>query len=62
MGCVLSSILFNLYSEAIFKKAFENIQEGIKANRIKISSMIYADDIILIAESYYSKIQNETEN
>lgn len=50
-GCVLSPCLFNLYSEAIFKKAFENVEDGIKINGVKISSIRYADDTIIIADS-----------
>ncbi|XP_060531554.1 uncharacterized protein LOC132705137 [Cylas formicarius] len=48
-GCVLSPLLFNLYSEAIFNEAFEEQELGVKVNGIPISNIRYADDTVLIA-------------
>lgn len=50
-GCVLSPLLFNLYSEQIFRKALEDLTEGIKVNGEAINNIRYADDTILIADS-----------
>ena len=33
-GCILSSLLFNLYSEAIFRKIMEDQNVGIKVNGV----------------------------
>lgn len=50
-GCVLSPILFNLYSEAIFAEALENTNIGIKINGNIINNLRYADDTVLLAGS-----------
>lgn len=50
-GCVLSPLLFNVYSEEIFKRAQSNSDAGIMINGEKITSIRYADDTVLIAES-----------
>jgi len=46
-GCVLSPILFNLYSEAIFQEALEERNVGVKVNGV--NNIRYADDTVLIA-------------
>ena len=51
-GCILSLCLFKLYAEYIMRKAaLEEAQAGIKIARRINSSLSYADDITLIAES-----------
>ncbi|XP_055384420.1 uncharacterized protein LOC129614059 [Condylostylus longicornis] len=50
-GCILSPILFNVYSENIFKEATSDVEEGIKVNGININNIRYADDTTLIAGS-----------
>lgn len=50
-GCVLSPLLFNLYSEAIFQEALEDTEIGIKVNGTWINNIRYADDAVLIADS-----------
>ena len=51
-GCILSPCLFNLYAEYILKNAgLEEAQAGIKITRRYISSLRYADDTTLMAES-----------
>ena len=50
-GCVLSPMLFNLYSELIFKKVFEKVTSGVTVNGVQIPSVRYADDTVLIANS-----------
>ena len=48
-GCVISPILFNLYSEFVIKEAMENV-DGIKFNGINITDLRYADDAVLVAD------------
>ena len=50
-GCVLSPLLFNIYSEAIFKEALENIDTGIRINGKLLSNIRYADDTVVIANN-----------
>lgn len=50
-GCILSPLLFNLYSEAIFKEACLDSPEGIKVNGIVMNNIRYADDTVLMANS-----------
>ena len=49
-GCVISLLLFNLYSEFMIKKALEN-EEGIKFNGVNITDLRYADDAVLVADT-----------
>ena len=48
-GCVISSILFNLYSEFMIKEAMENV-EGIKFNGVNITDLRYADKAVLVTD------------
>ena len=51
-GCVLSPCLLNLYAEDIMRNAgLDEAQAGIKIARRNISSLRYADDTTLMAES-----------
>lgn len=50
-GCVLSPILVNLYSEELFKEAFEYIGERIQINGVLINNLRYADGTVLITNS-----------
>ncbi|KAI5746880.1 hypothetical protein M8J77_008501 [Diaphorina citri] len=50
-GCVLSPLLFNIYSEKIMAKALEHETGGIKINGIAINNLRYADDTVLLAEN-----------
>ena len=49
-GCILASILFNLYSEYMIIGAMEDESE-IKFNGNYISNLRYADDAALLSES-----------
>jgi len=49
-GCVPSPLLFNLYSEAIFQKALEERNVGVKVNGVWVNNICYADDTVLIAD------------
>ena len=48
-GCVISPLLFNLYSEFMIKEALKN-EEGIKFNGVNITNLRYADDAVLVAD------------
>lgn len=48
-GCVLSPLLFKIYSEAIFEQAIFHKHSGIKVNRKFINNLRYADDTIILA-------------
>ena len=51
-GCILSPCLFDLYSEYIMRNAgLEEAQAGIKTAGRNISSLRYADDTTLMAQS-----------
>ena len=51
-GWLLSTCLFNLYTEHIIKNAgLHELQAGIKIGRRNINSLRYADDTTLMAES-----------
>ena len=51
-GCILSSCLFNLYSEYIMRNAgLDEAQTEIKIAGRNINNLRYADDTILMAES-----------
>ena len=50
-GCILSSCLFNLYSEYIMRNiGLDEAQAGPKIARRNISNLRYADDTTLIVE------------
>lgn len=51
-GCILSPLLFNIYAEAIFTEALDNMGEGIVVNGHPINNLRYADDTILLASSF----------
>ena len=51
-GCVLSSCLFNLYSEYIMRNAgLDEAHTGIKIAGRNINNLRYSDDTTLMAES-----------
>ena len=51
-GCILSSCLFNLYADYIMWNAgLDEAQAGIKIVGRNISSLRYADDTTIMAES-----------
>jgi len=67
-GCILSSCLFNLYSEYIMRNAgLDEAQTGIKIARRNINNLRYADDTTLMVESkeelksLLMKVQEESE-
>ena len=65
-GCILSPCLFNLYREYVMRNAeLDEAQAGIKIVRRHINNLRYADDTILMAESYEKlilmKLKEESE-
>src|SRR5437899_1633772 len=48
-GCVISPMLFNLYSEFMIQEALEGV-EGIGFGGVNITNLRYADDAVLVAE------------
>ena len=50
-GCILSPMLFNLYSERIFEEAIKDTCDGIKINGLTLNNLRYADDTAVIADS-----------
>ena len=51
-GCILSSCLFNLYTEYIMQNArMDEAQAGIKMACIYVNILRYADDTTVLAES-----------
>ena len=49
-GCIISPILFNLYSEFMIAETLEH-ESGIKFNGINVTNLRYADDAVLVADS-----------
>ena len=48
-GCVISPLLFNLYSEFMIMEVLE-VVEGVKFNESNITNLRYADDAVLVAD------------
>ena len=48
-GCILSSHLCNIYSEQIMRNALEDFTGGVRIGGRVITSLRYADDVVLIA-------------
>ena len=49
-GCIISPLLFNLYINDLHK-AIADTGKGIMIDDMKISMLMYADDVVLMAES-----------
>ena len=49
MGCVISSLLFNLYSEFMIKEAMEGL-EGVAFGGVNVTDLRYADDAVLVTD------------
>lgn len=50
-GCILSPMLFNLYSEKIFTLALDEISAGIVINGKYDNKIRYADDTLILADN-----------
>lgn len=48
-GCILSPLLFNIYTEYIMRKVLEGWEGGITIGGRKISNLRYADDTLILA-------------
>ena len=55
-GCIISPLLFNLYSEFMIRDAMQGV-EGIRINEQNITDVRYADDAVLVADKR-KKMQN----
>src|SRR4029077_18446039 len=49
-GCVISPLLFNLYSEFMIKEAMEDV-DGIGIGGFNITDLRFADDAVLVADT-----------
>lgn len=54
-GCILSPLIFILYSEYIFKEAFDNTDIGILMNGEQINNILYANDTVVFPEKLNHK-------
>ncbi|XP_075151162.1 uncharacterized protein LOC142225273 [Haematobia irritans] len=50
-GCILSPLLFNIYSEQIFRESVNSIRNGIVVSRSVLNNIRYADDTTLMTHS-----------
>ena len=50
-GCILSPMLFNVYSEEIFREALHEVNAGILLNGEYINNIRYSDDTVICADS-----------
>lgn len=50
-GCILSPLLFNMYSEEIFNNLSIHPEVGIKINGFTINNIRYADDAVIMANN-----------
>jgi len=50
-GCVLSPYLFNIPAEMVMRETLDGFQGGLQIGGRMITSLCYADDIILVATS-----------
>lgn len=64
LSSILSTLLFNLYSEEIFPQALTEFNEGIKINGEVLNNIRYADDTVLMADSeaMLNKVYEITKN
>lgn len=50
-GCILSPLLFNIYTELVMRITLENWTDGVAIGGYKIANLRYADDTTLFASS-----------
>jgi len=50
-GCILSPILFSLYSEYIVREALNEVEQGISINGTRLNDLRYADDAVVFADA-----------
>ena len=49
-GCILSPLLFNIYINDLVKELNE-LGKGIDINGVRVSCLLYADDVVILAEN-----------
>ena len=47
--CLISSVLFNIYAEAMMKEALHSLEEGVKVGGVRIKTVKFADDQAMVA-------------
>jgi len=52
-GCILSPLLFNLYSNKIFKQTLHDQECGVKINGELINTIRYADDTAILCDDLH---------
>lgn len=55
-GCILSPLLFNVYTEYIIREILEGWKGGIAVGGRKINNLRYADDTLIIAKDEHELI------
>lgn len=50
-GCIHSPLIFNIYSECIFRETFEQAESDIVLNGERINNIKYAEDKVVFAAS-----------
>ena len=50
-GCILSPLLFNIYSEDVIQSALSEVTVGIKVNGRLVNNLRFADDTLLLTGS-----------
>ena len=50
-GCTMSPWLFNLVIDSILRKARESFQGGVQLEGSKVQFLLFADDLVLVAEN-----------
>ena len=63
-GCTMSPWLFNLVMDSIVREARESFQGGVQLEGSKVQFLLFADDLVLVAENEedikkYAKVLNE---
>jgi len=51
---VLSPVIFNLYSEYIFRETLQDMEAGILLNGERLNNIGYADDTVIFADNLAS--------
>ena len=50
-ACILSPLLFNIYSEGTFREVLDEYDVGISLNGERINTIRYADDNVIFADT-----------
>ena len=50
-GCPLLPHLYKIFAEVMMRRAIEKMKGGVKIDGVRLTDLLYTDDIILLAES-----------